>query len=275
MIEMPEATNLSKQLNETIPGKVIKSVRVNQSPHKFAWFYQEPEKYEAQLIGKKIGTAFPRSGMVEIQVEDMRLLFGDGINLRYFGPADPKPVKHQMCVVFEDESALVASVQMYGGLWCFQDGNFSNEYYQLAKGAKSILLDEFAQEDFRQMIDLPDYQKLSVKAFLATQQRIPGLGNGVLQDILYSAKLHPKRKIGQLSIVEKQQLFRCVQQVLKEMAELGGRDTEKDLFGNAGGYVTKMSKQTVGKPCPLCGETIVKEAYMGGSVYYCPGCQKL
>ena len=58
------------------------------------------------------------------------------------------------------------------------------------------------------------------------------------------------------------------------MVERGGRDTERDLFGKTGGYQTQMSKNTVGKPCLRCGETIVKEAYMGGSVYYCPHCQK-
>ena len=39
---------------------------------------------------------------------------------------------------------------------------------------------------------------LSAKAFLATEQRIPGLGNGVLQDILFNARIHPKRKMATL-----------------------------------------------------------------------------
>jgi len=59
------------------------------------------------------------------------------------------------------------------------------------------------------------------------------------------------------------------------MYALGGRDTEKNLFGNTGSYKTKMSKNTAGKSCFACGTTIVKEAYMGGSIYYCPKCQKL
>jgi formamidopyrimidine-DNA glycosylase len=42
-------------------------------------------------------------------------------------------------------------------------------------------------------------QKLSLKAALATEQRIPGLGNGSLQDILWQAHLHPKRKTNTLS----------------------------------------------------------------------------
>jgi len=117
--------------------------------------------------------------------------------------------------------------------------------------------------------------KLSAKAFLATEQRIPGLGNGVLQDILFNAKVHPKRKISTLGETERRTLFDSIKSTLGEMTAQGGRDTEKDFFGEPGGYRVKMGKDSVGKPCPVCGGRVVKEAYMGGSVYYCEGCQKL
>jgi formamidopyrimidine-DNA glycosylase len=42
-----------------------------------------------------------------------------------------------------------------------------------------------------------------------------------------------------------------------------------------GRYKTLLSKNTAGKPCPVCGTAIVKEAYLGGSIYYCSGCQKI
>ena len=59
------------------------------------------------------------------------------------------------------------------------------------------------------------------------------------------------------------------------MAEKNGRDTEKDLFSNPGGYITKVSKNTVGNNCIGCGSKIEKASYMGGSIYYCGGCQKI
>jgi formamidopyrimidine-DNA glycosylase len=34
-----------------------------------------------------------------------------------------------------------------------------------------------------------------------------------------------------------------------------------------------MGKQTSGKPCPVCGTTIEKIAYLGGACYVCPNCQ--
>ena len=59
------------------------------------------------------------------------------------------------------------------------------------------------------------------------------------------------------------------------MVSLGGRDTEKDLFGRPGKYITKMSNLNYSKGCPECKSLIIKEAYMGGSTYYCPICQIL
>ena len=116
---------------------------------------------------------------------------------------------------------------------------------------------------------------LSLKAFLATEQRIPGLGNGVLQDILLVARLHPKTKLACLGAAEKQRLFESVKKTLAQMTALGGRDTEKDLFGRSGGYRTLLCAGTYAAGCPVCGGAVVKEAYMGGSVYYCPVCQPM
>jgi formamidopyrimidine-DNA glycosylase len=36
-----------------------------------------------------------------------------------------------------------------------------------------------------------------------------------------------------------------------------------------------MSKLRLSEPCPICGGAKVKQAYLGGSVYFCPGCQHL
>ena len=46
------------------------------------------------------------------------------------------------------------------------------------------LSDAFTLDYFKSLIDEATL-KLSVKAFLATEQRIPGIGNGVCQDILF------------------------------------------------------------------------------------------
>jgi formamidopyrimidine-DNA glycosylase len=273
MIELPEAYAISGQINHTLRGKRIQSVIANQSPHKFAWFSGDPASYHDRLYGKIIQEAGACGGQVEIQVEDWKLVLST--NLRYHPLGEKRPKKHQLLLEFEDGSGLSASVQMWGALFCVREGESLNFIeYEQAQYKPSPLIDQFDLEYFDNLLDEKTW-KLSAKAFLATEQRIPGLGNGVLQDILWRAQIHPRRKMSDLSREEIVSLFYAVKKVLKEMVDSCGRDTERDLFGCPGGYLTILSKNTAGCPCPTCGTTIRKEAYMGGSIYYCTECQKV
>jgi formamidopyrimidine-DNA glycosylase len=275
MIELPEAVALAKQIKATLKGKKIASAIAGYSPHKFAWYHGDPKNYGALLKGKTIDNATSYGGQLEVWAGDARMLFSDGVVLRYLAKGEKRPPQHQLLIEFEDGTAVSASVQMYGGLSCFKEGTYQNKYYIVAREKPSPLTDKFDWAYFSELINNPEVQKLSAKAFLATEQRIPGLGNGVLQDILYNAKIHPKEKVGLLTDNQKKTLFNAVKSTLKEMTEQGGRDNTKDIFGKPGGYKTKLSQLTMQKPCPVCGGTIFKQPYMGGSIYFCNGCQKM
>lgn len=276
MIEIPEALSLAKEVNNTIKGKKIIKITADHTPHKFAWYHGDPQKYQEVLLEKTIDEATGYGGMVHIQIDDRSLVVGDGISLKYHGLGEKRPLKHQLLIEFEGETALSVSVQMYGGIWCFDDeAALKYPYFKVAKEKPSPLSEEFTQVYFDRLISSDAVQKLSVKALLATDQRIPGLGNGVLQDILWNAKLHTKTKVNTLREKDKETLYNKIKSVLAEMAALGGRDTEKGLRGNKGGYKTVMSKNNIGTTCPKCGGAIKKETYLGGSIYYCEGCQTL
>ncbi|MCX8128864.1 MAG: endonuclease VIII [Clostridia bacterium] len=275
MIELPEALTIACQLNDSIKGKKIANVTAAQTPHKFAWYHGDPQSYHELLYGKTIKGVRGFGSMVEIEAEDKRVLFSEGVGVRYHNQNEQRPQKHQLLIEFEDFSAVSACVQMYGALCSFGEGEYDNIYYKTAKEKPSPLSEEFSKVYFDRLATIPEVQKLSAKAFLATEQRIPGLGNGVLQDILYIAGIHPKRKMNTLSIADKEKLFDTIKSTLAEMTFQGGRDTERDLFGCPGGYRTKASKNTAGRQCDICGNTIKKENYMGGSIYYCNGCQTI
>lgn len=274
MIELPEAIVLKEQIIETLVGKKVDKVIANQSPHKFAWFYGEPDQYHDRLADQTILGANTVAAFVKIQFERAHLMFAEGIKLTYFGVGEKLPKKHQLCIIFQDGSALVASVLMYGGMWCYEEEPDIG-FYQSAKEKPTPLEDAFDFDYFKGLIQEETVMNKSVKAALATEQRIPGLGNGVLQDILYNAKIHPKQKMNTLTADMLETLFVAIKRTLHEMVIKGGRNTWKDMFGCSGGYPTKMSNLTSGMPCPDCGQAIQKMAYMGGSVYVCEGCQPL
>jgi len=273
VIELPEAAVLAKQLNETVVGRKIKNVVAAHTPHRLAWYFGDPQEYKGLLAGKLVSGATSYGGQVEATAGKAKLVFSDGVNLRYYDKGAKLPDKHQLSLEFDDGSSLVGWVQMYGGLSAFPDGKNDNKYYLVAKEKPSPLSSDFDKDYFKSLFD-GNTAKLSLKAFLATEQRIPGLGNGVLQDILFNAKMHPKKKTGTLSATGHEVLFDSIKNTLSEMTAKGGRDVENDLFGMPGGYKTRLCKNTAGQPCPECGTPIKKEAYLGGSIYYCPGCQK-
>ncbi len=275
MIELPEALTIAGQINETIRGKKIAAVTAAHTPHKLAWYYGDKTKYADLLIGKIIGEASAYGGLVEIKAGKANILLGEGVAIRFHAAGDPRPARHQLLIEFADGSALSASVQMYGGMGAFPEGGLDNRYYKVAKEKRSPFSPKFDAAYFDTIISAPEAQKLSLKALLATEQRIPGLGNGVLQDILFKAGMHPKKKVLTLSAKDRKVLFDAVKSTLAAMAAKGGRDTEIDLFGRPGGYKTVLSKNTVNKPCPKCGTPIKKESYLGGSIYYCAKCQAL
>jgi len=272
MLEFPEAISIAKQLNDNITGKRVRRVLPPSKAHKFCWYAGDPADYDAKLSGAAVRSAENFGSYAEILFENgQRLCLNDGVNARLLSCADA-PKDYQLLIEFDDGTALAFTVAMYGGI-VLHDGSCENEYYLKSRNAISPFSAEF--EPYYRKLLAESKPTLSAKAFLATEQRFPGIGNGVLQDILFSAGIHPKRKLATLSDSDRDRLLSSVQTVLNDMTACGGRDTEKDIFGRQGGYRTKMSKNTLDQGCPKCGGQIVKEAYLGGAVYYCPACQPL
>lgn len=273
MIELPEALNLAKQINEQLKGRTVTDVFPPSYVHKFTFFHGDPAEYNELLASRKVIGAEGYGIFVNMLFEGgVTLSFHDGASPHYEKPGAKIPEKYQLLIAFDDGSFMWFSVAMYGGIALYE-GDWNNQYHRTSLESVSPLDDSY---DFAMFIALIDGEKknISAKALLATEQRIPGVGNGVLQDILFNAAIHPKRKIQSLSESERKALYDSLKSTLAAMAAKGGRDTETDLTGNKGGYVSVLSKNTLGHPCPRCGATIMKEPYMGGAVYFCPGCQK-
>lgn len=274
MMEFPESHTLANQLTDTFSGRRVVSAVAGASPHGFTFFSGEPAAYGERLKDALWQGVKAYGGQLEITLGEEQLTLYDGVNPRYLPPEEKIPNKHQLYLAFDDGSALVATVQMYGGIMLNRTGENDNPYYLVAKEKPSPLSEAFDAAYFDAMLT-GSKPTLSAKAFLATEQRIPGLGNGVLQDILFLARLHPKRKVSSLSIDEKNALFALVKDTLGKMTAQGGRDVEKDLYGNPGGYQTLLSSKTWKRPCPVCGGEIHRQAYLGGNVYFCAHCQPL
>lgn len=277
MIEAPEAMNITSQLNTAVKGKSITVTLAMFTPHKFTFFNGTPAFCEELLTGRTVDAIYNYGGMIEIEAGDARLILSDGANIKYFDAGATLPRKHQLLIGFQDETCLVVSVRMYGAIWCYRAGEPEGgirDYYQAARTKPQVLSTEFTRAYFEGLMGKEKILQKSAKAALATGQAIPGLGNGVLQDILYNAGINPKTKIRDIPPGKLTGLYEVIINTLNDMASKGGRNTETDIFGHSGRYIPRLSKDTQGQPCARCGAMLLKGNYLGGSIYYCSGCQK-
>jgi formamidopyrimidine-DNA glycosylase len=274
MIELPEARAIAKDLQEAVLGKTIIDVSGNYTDHKFTFYYQNPHEYKSFLRGKKITKINMRNYYIELEIEDYTLTMRDGANIRYYAAEQPMPKKSKLLLLFTDGSFINITVAMYAFIAVFrQDVGMDDKYYNKELNGIGVLDEKYTFTYFKSLIN-DTTKKLSAKAFLATQQRILGIGNGVVQDILFNAKIHPKKKINVLSSPQLERLYNSSKDTVAAMVEQGGRDTEKDIYGEYGRYKTILSSKSYknGK-CPICQQAFKKENYLGGSIYYCEECQ--
>ena len=274
MIEMPEAYTLARQMDEALRGKEFMRYEQGVLRHKFLWLIPPPEQASAMLAGKRITGASSYGRSIYLHIGDEHMLwFGDiGGRLLYHPAAGPLPAKYHLRWDFSDGTCLSFVLQMWGFVRLLDKTEFAERPHKEA--GLPPLSAEFTLERFNQLLeDYPDKTSKGVKGFLVTSQHMNGIGNSYAQDILFRARLSPRRKIPDITPAERAQLYQAIQDTVSQAIQANGREEERDLFDQPGGYRRLMSSQTAGTPCPVCGATIEKMAYLGGACYLCPSCQ--
>jgi len=276
MFELPEYVTLARQMAERLAGRRIADGTLGNSPHKFVWYNRKPDEFAAIVRGKTAGTAYSRGRWLFIPIQPgYVLVFGEcGGRIILHDSAAHMPKKYHLSLRFEDGGCLSATTQMWGAMELFEEGKERERQY--IKGMRATPADpEFSPEYLSALIgECIREGARSVKGLLTQDQLIPGLGNSIAQDIMFNARLHPKRPLSGLGEAHIERLHRAIVDTVAEAVRLGGRNDETDLLGNPGGYARKMDKSAAGKPCPACGTTVEKIAYLGGACYFCPVCQR-
>lgn len=117
-----------------------------------------------------------------------------------------------------------------------------------------------------------------IKAVLLMQERFPGIGNWMADEILWRAAIHPARVAGSLSPTEIRRLWRECRQVcrlaLRNIAGHGG-NLPPDLNVNIPDSWLFNHRWENGGRCPKTGTALVREEIGGRTTCWSPARQKL
>ena len=266
MPELPEVETIKRELERAVPGKKIRRVLVND-----ARVIREPapEKFKQGLEGKTISAVLRRAKVLILELSGGGALV---MHLKMTGQLIYPGAGNTSKVSFEFSD---------GTLLDFNDTRVFAELRLLGDWKELKFLKELGPEPFdvtrEQFSAILSRKATKIKPLLMDQAVISGIGNLYAAEMLFAARIDPRRPANSLSGAEKERLFKAMREVLSAAIEHKGSSVDRyvQLSGKPGGYVPYHKVYgREGKPCAGCGGTVKRIALAGRGTYFCPSCQK-
>ena len=277
-IELPEAKILAGQMNKELRGKRIKSYHLQdyERLQRIGMLDKDTKSFN-QLVNGKIESVTSRGNVIRVKFNNgMNLILAPEYGGKIFYHTSEKtvPSEFHLKVDFSDDTVLTVRLTSMGLIHALKDSDLKRSYVfrrDFNSEVPSPIDEEFTFESFSKL--LVENNRMLKSVLVGKDAVVVGLSNSAFQDIIYRARLHPKRKASELSKDERRALFDAIRLMLQERIRLNGKDQFYDLYGNQGGYSPAMGPNMKHQTCPKCGTPIEKLSVGGGHVYLCPNCQ--
>ena len=119
--------------------------------------------------------------------------------------------------------------------------------------------------------------RTSIKVWLLDQRRIAGLGNIYVSEVLFRARVDPRRRAGALVAAEWALVATEIPAVLEEsIARMGTTfSTYRTLWNEPGQYGENLLVyDREDEPCRRCGAPVRRIVQGGRATFFCAGCQR-
>jgi formamidopyrimidine-DNA glycosylase len=176
------------------------------------------------------------------------------------------PGKHDHLVLRQEKHAFVFRDFRMLGLVRFFEG--ANRPPWWASRAPAILSPRFTQDAVAKF--LARRGRAPIKAVLLMQERFPGVGNWMADEILWRAEIHPKQPAGSLPPEEIKTLWKECRWVCRRALKIIGVN-----FSEPPDTWLFPHRWRDGGHCPKTGAKLVREPIGGRTTCWSPGRQKL
>ena len=166
-------------------------------------------------------------------------------------------------VIFELERGELRyrNMRKLGGLWLAHDATEARETMG-PLGPDALKLDR------RRFERALDRRRGRIKAILMNQKVIAGVGNLLADEVLWQARLHPARRLEELSEEERRRLHSKLRHVVRTSVE------RFDYVPQLRGWLNHVRGRP-GARCPRCRTPLDRTVVGGRTTYFCPTCQPL
>ena len=166
---------------------------------------------------------------------------------------------HDRVIVVLDQGELrYRNMRKLGGVWLASDRGEADELLS-GLGPDALRLGR------KEFLELLETRRGRVKAALLDQSFIAGIGNLLADEVLWRARIHPARRIDDLSAEERVSLFRELRSVIRQTV---------DRYPEGLRFRWSNARGRPAVRCPRCRTEIARTVVAGRSTYLCPTCQR-
>ena len=277
MPEGPEIHRVARRLRRAVAGRIAEEV----------WFaFEHLERgYGTRLTGQRIVDVSARGKALLTEFEDGLMiyshnqLYGVWKVVKPGGRPWPETTSRQLRLAIHTahRSALLYSASEIE-VW---DRDSIEEHPYIAKLGPDPLLASTSSLDILLRYQDARFERRSFSSLLLDQGFVAGVGNYLRSEILYMACVAPDMRPRDLSATQLELMSEVTVEAMRRSFASGGatRSPEEVSELKARGVRRREWRHYVfaraGRPCPRCGESIVKETWGGRRLYRCPSCQAL
>ena len=252
MPELPDVEGFRRFFEKHASGKLVRRVKgdpaivrtasirtINRAiaGHSFA----PPQRHGKWLICRAGGPA---------------ILFHFGMTGDFLWESETHP-HDRLVISFDDGELRYRDMRKFGGVWLAHDEAGVQELTgHLGPDALALTRD-----------DLDDVlaHRAGLKAVLMEQRNIAGLGNLLVDETLWRARLAPQRTASALRTKQRDVLYGAMRHVLVEWCR-------EDFTPGLRSWLT--GHRTRGGRCPRCKTKLTRATVAGRTTYWCRRCQR-
>jgi formamidopyrimidine-DNA glycosylase len=267
MPEWPDLHVLQRRITAALAGKRVTAVRVHDP-----LVLRATRAFDDALVGRVLRDVAHRGRFLAFTFDDgMRVV----VNPMLSGLFDLLPPTTKIrattafALTFENGTDLrYRDDTRMGKVYLLAPGASDVQVPQLSAqgeeaGALSWTADEFAKR--------AKGTRRELRNLLMDDEFIAGIGNAYADEILWAAKLHPKRRVATLDDGEMDRLRGALHSVLERAAEIVEAQLPPELGTKIRTHMNVRGR--AGEPCPRCGTKIVRTRHGLDEMYVCPKCQ--
>lgn len=289
MPELPEVETVRRGLDRLIVGRTIRSV-THDTPKSFP---NPPSEVEAFALGASITQVRRRAKVLLIELDtDYTLVvhlkmtgqlvfvgterWGAGHpNDSLIGSLPDKSTRVEL--TFTDDSKLFFNDQRKFGWMRLMPTIAVPEIDFMKKVGPEPLEDDFTAAEF-----IPRVRRragTTIKAAILDQTVLAGVGNIYADESLWAARIHPAKRVRDISDEQLTQLLTEIKFVMNLSIDKGGSSnhTYRDAEGNKGSYMQFANVfRREGLACPRHPDVLIEKSKVAGrGTHTCPVCQSL